>query len=152
MGKACTKYSLHISMNMNMCVICHLQRNRIQLLTLLLGWGFFPRRSTSYLDIVTRFYCCYCCCSLVLGPCGFFPPWKCWSHVSLYSLRTRKEADTTSGNFSNLCCCCCKVARGWKETTEWKLLHSVKYGQGHMYVKHVIRILSVCSYFEHIRL
>lgn len=89
------------------------------------------------------------------GTLCFLPPWKCWSHVSLYSLRTRKEADTTSGNLSNLCCCsccCCKVARGWKETTEWKLLHSVKYGQGHMYVEHVIRILSVCSYFEHIRL
>lgn len=65
-GKACAKYSLHISMNMKMCVISHLQRNRIQLLVLLLGFvGFFfyfPRRNTSYLDIVTRFCCC-CCCS-----------------------------------------------------------------------------------------
>lgn len=72
MGKDCAEYSLRISMNMKMCVTCHLQRNRIQLLVLLLVFWFgffgfvffyFPRRNTSYLDIMTRFCCYYWCCS-----------------------------------------------------------------------------------------
>lgn len=79
-----------------------------------------------------------------------FPPlWKCRSHVSLYSLRKRKKADSTLENFSSRCCCC-SVARGWRQTTEWKVLCSVKCGQGHVWVQHVIRILDICRHFEHL--
>lgn len=68
--------------------------------------------------------------------------------VLLYSQRTRKKTDTTSEETSvNVLV---KLQEAGGRALEWGLLCRIRYSQGHMFVQHIIRILDLCSHFEHI--